>query len=226
MFCPVCKRAYKFYETRCNYCEVDLVADRPAGAPDPEGGSVSVFEASDPGMISLATMALEGEGIDFSTHTGGLSAVFGSRWIGEAAAPGNMGAVTEIVVAADLADRAREVLAGLAEGADPVGEPASARPPAPTSASAPAVVAGASFEAPNIELRDSETGDPLGSITAGQLQFLKDHLEEESATDDDYYIDAATIDMLTGVQADAGLIELLRRGLGAREGMEVCWSKP
>jgi hypothetical protein len=50
------------------------------------------------------------------------------------------------------------------------------------------------------------------------LQFLIDELEEESATDQDYYIDAMTIDMLQQDGGEANLIALLRNALGAREG--------
>ena len=39
------------------------------------------------------------------------------------------------------------------------------------------------------------------------------------------YIDAATIDLLIEAQADAVLIDLLRRGLGTRDGMEVRWAR-
>jgi hypothetical protein len=50
------------------------------------------------------------------------------------------------------------------------------------------------------------------------LQFLIDELEEESATDQDYYIDAMTIDMLQQDGGEANLIALRRNALGAREG--------
>ena len=76
-----------------------------------------------------------------------------------------------------------------------------------------------------IQLLDAETNKPIGTITEGQLQFLIDELEEESATDQDYYIDAVTIDMLQQDSGDAHLIALLRNALGAREGFEVRWTK-
>ncbi|PYR55841.1 MAG: galactosyldiacylglycerol synthase [Acidobacteria bacterium] len=76
-----------------------------------------------------------------------------------------------------------------------------------------------------IQLLDAETNKPIGTITEGQLQFLIDELEEESATDQDYYIDAVTIDMLQQDGGDANLIALLRNALGAREGFEVRWTK-
>ena len=47
-----------------------------------------------------------------------------------------------------------------------------------------------------IQLHDKETGKAVGAITEDQLQFLKDRLEEESAKDQDYYINEDTIDSL------------------------------
>ena len=61
-----------------------------------------------------------------------------------------------------------------------------------------------------IQLHDKETGKALGSITEAQLQFLKEQLEEESARDQDYYVNADTIDTFEKNGADPGLVALLR----------------
>jgi len=74
-----------------------------------------------------------------------------------------------------------------------------------------------------IELRDKDTGRPLGTISEDQLQFLIDQLEEESDTDTDYYLNSATLDMLESGGADPELLALLRQALGNREEMEVQW---
>jgi processive 1,2-diacylglycerol beta-glucosyltransferase len=76
-----------------------------------------------------------------------------------------------------------------------------------------------------VQLYDAERGTRLGSITDEQLQFLMNELEEESRTDQDYYLSAATVDMLEEDGADAGLVELLRRALGGRDGVEVRWAR-
>lgn len=76
-----------------------------------------------------------------------------------------------------------------------------------------------------IELRDVERDTTLGTITAEQLQFLIDALEEESTEDIDYYISGDTIDMLEEDGADAQLVGLLRRALDGREGMDIRWSR-
>ena len=77
-----------------------------------------------------------------------------------------------------------------------------------------------------IQLQDKETGAAVGSITEQQLQALQDLLEEESEKDTDYYIDGPTLDMLEEHGADAALVDLLRRALGSREGIEITWARP
>jgi hypothetical protein len=76
-----------------------------------------------------------------------------------------------------------------------------------------------------IQLHEKETGVFVGTITAAQLQFLIDQLEEESADDTDYYIDHATLDLFEDVGADAALLALLRQALVPRDGIEIVWSR-
>ena len=75
------------------------------------------------------------------------------------------------------------------------------------------------------QLYDAERGTRLGAISDEQLRFLVDSLEEESATDRDYYVTADTVDMLEDDGADAQLVRLLRQALEGREGVEVRWSR-
>lgn len=74
-----------------------------------------------------------------------------------------------------------------------------------------------------IELRDKATDELLGTLSDDELQFLIDELEEESTEDRDYYIDAATVDMLADDGAPAPLVSLLRRALGNEPGIDVRW---
>ena len=76
-----------------------------------------------------------------------------------------------------------------------------------------------------IELYDADSDTLLGALTEEQFQSLSDSLEEESSGDQDYYIDAATIDMLDEEAADPELIAMLRRALAGREGMDVRWAR-
>jgi len=76
-----------------------------------------------------------------------------------------------------------------------------------------------------IELYDAESDTLLGALTDEQFQSLADSLEEESTTDQDYYIDAATVDMLDDEAADPALIALLRKALAGRDGMDIRWER-
>src|SRR5690348_12579330 len=70
-----------------------------------------------------------------------------------------------------------------------------------------------------IDLYDKATDQLIGSITEEDLQVLVDALEEESLDDRDYYIDAATIDLVADGRATDHLVTLLRAALGAKEGV-------
>lgn len=74
-----------------------------------------------------------------------------------------------------------------------------------------------------VQIFDKQSGAELGSITDEQLQFLADHLEEESEEDEDYYLNRTTVDFLEGEGGDPELIALLRKALGDREEAEIRW---
>ena len=76
-----------------------------------------------------------------------------------------------------------------------------------------------------IQLRDKNTNQLLGTIDDDDLRFLVDELEEESPTDQDYYFDSDTIDMLEDDGAPATLVSLLRQVLGMQDGMEIKWER-
>ena len=76
-----------------------------------------------------------------------------------------------------------------------------------------------------IHLYNSETNQLLGTITEADLQVLADALEEESSTDDDYFISPATIDIIGDGRATDHLLHLLRTAVGAGEGIEVRWER-
>ena len=73
------------------------------------------------------------------------------------------------------------------------------------------------------KLYDAVSGEMIGTLTEQQLYFLVDHLEEESATDQDYYINTATVDMFQSDGADAELLAILRNALGDRPDMDIRW---
>jgi hypothetical protein len=76
-----------------------------------------------------------------------------------------------------------------------------------------------------IDLYNKTTGEKLGSITEADLKVLVDALEEESSEDQDYYIDAATIDVIGDGKATEHLLGLLRAALGSSEGVDIRWQR-
>jgi hypothetical protein len=76
-----------------------------------------------------------------------------------------------------------------------------------------------------IDLYKNDSDQLVGSITDADLQVLMDGLEEESSQDKDYYITAATIDVLGDGRASDHLLGLLRRALGSNEGVEIRWER-
>jgi hypothetical protein len=64
----------------------------------------------------------------------------------------------------------------------------------------------------------------IGDITAAQLQFLIDHLEEEHEHDKDYFLDQDTIELLAERGCDQQLLDLLRGALGDAEELDIVWS--
>ena len=76
-----------------------------------------------------------------------------------------------------------------------------------------------------IDLYNSSTNELIGNITDADLQVLVDRLEEESAEDQDYFIDRATIDLLADGRATDHLVGLLRRALGSSDGVDIRWQR-
>jgi hypothetical protein len=76
-----------------------------------------------------------------------------------------------------------------------------------------------------IDLYNQATDDRIGSITEADLQVLVDALEEESTKDRDYFIDAATIDVIADGRATEHLVHLLRTALGTASGVDIRWER-
>ena len=74
-------------------------------------------------------------------------------------------------------------------------------------------------------LIDKTTGATIGNITDEDMQFLVDELEEESSRDVDYFIDAATVEMLDSNGASPTMVTMLRLAVGSSEGIDVNWEK-
>ncbi len=75
-----------------------------------------------------------------------------------------------------------------------------------------------------IKLYDS-SNTHIGELSEQELQFLIDTLEEESTTDQDYYLDEGTVDYLEARGADLGFTIRLRRLLSGRDGITIRWAR-
>ena len=76
-----------------------------------------------------------------------------------------------------------------------------------------------------IDLFNGDTNELIGSITENDLKTLQAALEMESPDDHDYFIDAATVDVLGDGRATEHLLNLLRKAVGEGEGLEVRWQR-
>jgi hypothetical protein len=65
----------------------------------------------------------------------------------------------------------------------------------------------------------------IGTVSESDLKVLIDQLEEEDQTDDDYFIDGPTIDLLEENGASEALVSMLRAAVGDGEGVDVSWKK-
>jgi hypothetical protein len=76
-----------------------------------------------------------------------------------------------------------------------------------------------------IRIYDKQSGAQLGDIEREDLELMIDQFEEESSTDQDYFIDAATIDLLDHAGASPRLLALLRDVVGTSEGVDIRWQE-
>ena len=76
----------------------------------------------------------------------------------------------------------------------------------------------------SIRLSEKDTGRTLGSISEADLQMLVDYMEEESSTDQDYYVEHTAIDALEGLGASAEFVAMLRTAVGESDGVDVVWA--
>lgn len=71
-----------------------------------------------------------------------------------------------------------------------------------------------------VSLFNGETNEFLGSIDDADLKFLKDQLEEESISDNDYFIDANIIELLEEAGTSQFLISILKSAVRESEGID------
>lgn len=207
--CPECHRRFRWYGAECTDCRVTLVV-ATGDEPTPHVDIVSVFSTTDMALLPLAQMELERAGILYETkHLQGSRLTGGYREVVDDGAA--------LVVRDTDAVRARELLADLEQAVPTIETQPSARQPVVRPITSPSPV-----DAP-IVLFDQETDLPIGRLTLAQFRALDDRLEHESETDDEFYIDEATVAMLEDMGLDGEVVHMLRHGLACRGGMDVRW---
>jgi len=86
------------------------------------------------------------------------------------------------------------------------------------TAGAPAVQTGLM---PRLFRLDTEAD--IGVISPAQLKFLVEQLEEEHDTDQDYYIDRDTLELLSDNGIDDELLAMLEKAMGDDDSMNIAW---
>ena len=76
-----------------------------------------------------------------------------------------------------------------------------------------------------IRIYDKDTGALLGDVAQEDLDVMVDAFEEESSRDQDYFIDAQTIDILHRAGASDRLLNLLREIVGTSDGVDIRWEE-
>jgi hypothetical protein len=76
-----------------------------------------------------------------------------------------------------------------------------------------------------IKIYNKETNEFLGRISEGDMQFLAEHLEEESIHDTDYYITRETFEQFPQQGASPKLMELLQGGFRNGNAIEIRWER-
>ena len=213
--CPNCGERYKWYEAECPNCHVALV-----DAPDEQERLKNleltvVFRTIEPGLLPLATLALEEQGIEFVSRLSGSDALTAGGVAYRGTTPE---APVEILVRTEDAAAASELLRDLEAQGKASSAGASPSPPAPI----PFPTTKATGD---VELVDLASKNVVGRITHDDLAWLNSQLEKEPEDDRDYYFDRPTLDMLEGKGASPQLMAVLRGALGSRDDMDLQWSR-
>ena len=76
----------------------------------------------------------------------------------------------------------------------------------------------------SIRISEKATGHLIGEVSDLDFAVLTGHMEEESSTDQDYYVESIAIEAMEQLGASSEFIALLRGALGAADGVDIVWS--
>lgn len=77
----------------------------------------------------------------------------------------------------------------------------------------------------SIRISDKTSGQTLATISEQDLAILVGHMEEESSTDQDYFVEHTAVDALEQQGASSGFVAVLREAIGSSEGIDIAWSR-
>jgi len=118
MFCPQCRSEYREGFTRCDDCDLPLVATLPPlpAVGDPSGRDlVTVFETGDPGLLAMAHSLLDESQVPHITQGEALQDLFGVGRLGTGFSI--LAGPVHIQVERERAEEVRTLLAHLEEDA-------------------------------------------------------------------------------------------------------------
>lgn len=77
----------------------------------------------------------------------------------------------------------------------------------------------------SIRISEKATGNAIGEVSEQDFEILTGHMEEESSTDQDYYVESTAIDAIEHLGASSQFVALLRNAVGSSEGIDIVWSR-
>ena len=77
----------------------------------------------------------------------------------------------------------------------------------------------------SIRISDKATGRTIGEVSEQDLAILAGHMEEESSTDQDYYVESTAIEAIEHLGASSEFVALLRNAVGSSDGIDIVWSR-
>ena len=75
------------------------------------------------------------------------------------------------------------------------------------------------------QLFNADNGAHLGEISDSQLEFLTAQMEEESAEDQDYYLNVDLLETWRENGADPALLDMLAKAMAGGEELTIKWSR-
>lgn len=76
-----------------------------------------------------------------------------------------------------------------------------------------------------IRISDKASGRTLATISEQDLAILVDHMEEESSSDQDYFVEHTAVDALEHAGASSAFVAVLLEAIGTSEGIDIAWSR-